>query len=274
MLWSYSVMAMREGVVLRQNEGLQIPGSLCHSQPRALEAARTPGIWLDLAGCGALVWEHHQLPPHHPECGGLPWALWHSQLPQTLSFQPVPIDDNFCGLDINQPLGGSVPVDGVTLFTSSRDRMTSVASYVYNGYSVVFVGTKTGKVKKVSLVCACGEPGFGLWVLGFGFSRWVLSLSGCSDMCYHCCVSWVFPSGKLGVKQEWEWQGSGHSLGLERLSSALGVVSVLCFGVTNFGKGKVEAAAGWSWKRIQRRSDGNLAMVLFPSSPAATGVED
>ena len=74
-----------------------------------------------------------------------------SRLPQTLSFQPVPIDDNFCGLDINQPLGGSVPVDGVTLFTSSRDRMTSVASYVYNGYSVVFVGTKTGKLKKVSL---------------------------------------------------------------------------------------------------------------------------
>uniref|UniRef100_A0A8C3V9N9 Plexin A2 n=1 Tax=Catharus ustulatus TaxID=91951 RepID=A0A8C3V9N9_CATUS len=68
--------------------------------------------------------------------------------------KPVPIDDNFCGLDINQPLGGSVPVDGVTLFTSSRDRMTSVASYVYNGYSVVFVGTKTGRLKKVRLVWA------------------------------------------------------------------------------------------------------------------------
>uniref|UniRef100_A0A8D2QF81 Plexin A2 n=1 Tax=Zonotrichia albicollis TaxID=44394 RepID=A0A8D2QF81_ZONAL len=72
---------------------------------------------------------------------------------------PVPIDDNFCGLDINQPLGGSVPVDGVTLFTSSRDRMTSVASYVYNGYSVVFVGTKTGRLKKVSPVRGCGGPG-------------------------------------------------------------------------------------------------------------------
>ncbi|NWZ41163.1 PLXA2 protein, partial [Brachypodius atriceps] len=72
---------------------------------------------------------------------------------------PVPIDDNFCGLDINQPLGGSVPVDGVTLFTSSRDRMTSVASYVYNGYSVVFVGTKTGKVKKIR---ADGPPQGGI----------------------------------------------------------------------------------------------------------------
>ncbi|XP_021233233.1 plexin-A2 isoform X1 [Numida meleagris] len=72
---------------------------------------------------------------------------------------PVPIDDNFCGLDINQPLGGSVPVDGVTLFTSSRDRMTSVASYIYNGYSVVFVGTKNGKVKKIR---ADGPPHGGI----------------------------------------------------------------------------------------------------------------
>ncbi|NWS09434.1 PLXA2 protein, partial [Motacilla alba] len=72
---------------------------------------------------------------------------------------PVPINDNFCGLDINQPLGGSVPVEGVTLFTSSRDRMTSVASYVYNGYSVVFVGTKTGRLKKIR---ADGPPQGGI----------------------------------------------------------------------------------------------------------------
>lgn len=71
--------------------------------------------------------------------------------------QPVPIDDNFCGLDINQPLGGSTPVEGLTLYTTSRDRMTSVASYVYNGYSVVFVGTKSGKLKKVR-VCEPRYP--------------------------------------------------------------------------------------------------------------------
>uniref|UniRef100_K7GG92 Plexin-A2 n=1 Tax=Pelodiscus sinensis TaxID=13735 RepID=K7GG92_PELSI len=72
---------------------------------------------------------------------------------------PVPIDDNFCGLDINQPLGGSTPVEGVTLFTTNRDRMTSVASYVYNGYSVVFVGTKSGKLKKIR---ADGPPHGGI----------------------------------------------------------------------------------------------------------------
>uniref|UniRef100_A0A673GDG9 Plexin-A2 n=1 Tax=Sinocyclocheilus rhinocerous TaxID=307959 RepID=A0A673GDG9_9TELE len=62
---------------------------------------------------------------------------------------PVPIDDSFCGLDINQPLGGSQLVTGHTLYTESRDRMTSVTSYVYNGYCVAFVGTKSGRLKKI-----------------------------------------------------------------------------------------------------------------------------
>uniref|UniRef100_A0A8C5B5W2 Plexin A2 n=1 Tax=Gadus morhua TaxID=8049 RepID=A0A8C5B5W2_GADMO len=62
---------------------------------------------------------------------------------------PVPIDDSFCGLDINQPLGGSQLVTGHTLYTESRDRMTSVTVYVYNGYCVAFVGTKSGRLKKI-----------------------------------------------------------------------------------------------------------------------------
>lgn len=63
--------------------------------------------------------------------------------------QPVPIDDHFCGLDINQPLGGSQLVSGQTVYTESRDRLTSVTSYVYNGHSVVFLGTRSGRLKKV-----------------------------------------------------------------------------------------------------------------------------
>nr|XP_061781700.1 plexin-A2-like [Nerophis lumbriciformis] len=62
---------------------------------------------------------------------------------------PVPIDDSFCGLDINQPLGGSQLVSGHTLYTETRDRMTAVISYVYNGYCVAFVGTKSGRLKKI-----------------------------------------------------------------------------------------------------------------------------
>ncbi|KAK7912544.1 hypothetical protein WMY93_012755 [Mugilogobius chulae] len=61
---------------------------------------------------------------------------------------PVPIDDHFCGLDINQPLGGSQLVTGHTVFTEGRDRLTSVTSYIYNGHSVVFLGTKSGRIKK------------------------------------------------------------------------------------------------------------------------------
>uniref|UniRef100_A0A8C5H4A1 Sema domain-containing protein n=1 Tax=Gouania willdenowi TaxID=441366 RepID=A0A8C5H4A1_GOUWI len=71
---------------------------------------------------------------------------------------PVPIDDSFCGLDINQPLGGSELVTGHTLYTETRDRMTSVTSYVYNGYCVAFVGTKSGRLKKVRLIRADGPP--------------------------------------------------------------------------------------------------------------------
>uniref|UniRef100_A0AAQ4P8Z9 Plexin-A2 n=1 Tax=Gasterosteus aculeatus aculeatus TaxID=481459 RepID=A0AAQ4P8Z9_GASAC len=70
---------------------------------------------------------------------------------------PVPIDDSFCGLDINQPLGGSQLVTGHTLYTETRDRMTSVTSYIYNGYCVAFVGTKSGRLKKVRTSC-CPSP--------------------------------------------------------------------------------------------------------------------
>uniref|UniRef100_A0A8C5FQ70 Sema domain-containing protein n=1 Tax=Gadus morhua TaxID=8049 RepID=A0A8C5FQ70_GADMO len=63
--------------------------------------------------------------------------------------KPVPIDDHFCGLDINQPLGGSQLVSSQALYTESRDRLTSVTSYVYNGHSVVFLGTRSGMLKKV-----------------------------------------------------------------------------------------------------------------------------
>ncbi|KAB0377269.1 hypothetical protein FD755_011713 [Muntiacus reevesi] len=101
---------------------------------------------------------------------------------------PVPIDDNFCGLDINQPLGGSVPVEGLTLYTTSRDRMTSVASYVYNGYSVVFVGTKSGKLKKV-----------GVWA-------WTVPAPGTSA-CRGAWALWGWQRGKPPA-----WQAEAGSL--------------------------------------------------------------
>ncbi|MEJ1280802.1 hypothetical protein NN561_011748 [Cricetulus griseus] len=58
------------------------------------------------------------------------------------------IDDNFCGLDMNAPLGVSEMVRGIPVFTEDRDRMTSVIAYVYKNHSLAFVGTKSGKLKK------------------------------------------------------------------------------------------------------------------------------
>ncbi|XP_072858585.2 plexin-A4 [Pogona vitticeps] len=59
------------------------------------------------------------------------------------------IDDNFCGLDMNAPLGVSEMVRGLPIFTEDRDRMTSVIAYVYKNHSLAFVGTKSGKLKKI-----------------------------------------------------------------------------------------------------------------------------
>ncbi|KAL7828201.1 hypothetical protein AOLI_G00313530 [Acnodon oligacanthus] len=58
------------------------------------------------------------------------------------------IDDNFCGLDMNAPLGVSEMVRGIPLFSESNDKMTSVIAYVYKNHSLAFVGTKSGRLKK------------------------------------------------------------------------------------------------------------------------------
>uniref|UniRef100_A0A673J7F5 Plexin-A4-like n=1 Tax=Sinocyclocheilus rhinocerous TaxID=307959 RepID=A0A673J7F5_9TELE len=59
------------------------------------------------------------------------------------------IDDNFCGLDMNAPLGVSEMVRGIPLFSESNDKMTSVIAYVYKNHSLAFVGTKGGRLKKI-----------------------------------------------------------------------------------------------------------------------------
>ncbi|KAG8005623.1 Plexin-A4, partial [Nibea albiflora] len=59
------------------------------------------------------------------------------------------IDDDFCGLDMNAPLGVSEMVRGKPLFSDAADKMTSVIAYVYKNHSLVFVGTKSGRVKKI-----------------------------------------------------------------------------------------------------------------------------
>lgn len=50
---------------------------------------------------------------------------------------------------MNAPLGVSEMVRGIPVFTEDRDRMTSVIAYVYKNHSLAFVGTNSGKLKKV-----------------------------------------------------------------------------------------------------------------------------
>ncbi|KAL2090595.1 hypothetical protein ACEWY4_012858 [Coilia grayii] len=62
---------------------------------------------------------------------------------------PLQIDDNFCGQDFNQPLGGTTTIEGIPLFLDKDDGMTSVAAYDYRGNTVAFAGTRNGRLKKV-----------------------------------------------------------------------------------------------------------------------------
>uniref|UniRef100_A0A8C1IRI2 Plexin-A1 n=1 Tax=Cyprinus carpio TaxID=7962 RepID=A0A8C1IRI2_CYPCA len=108
----------------------------------------------------------------------LPWLL-NKELNCINS--PLQIDDNFCGQDFNQPLGGTTTIEGFPLFLDKDDGMTSVAAYDYRGHTVAFTGTRGGSMKKVShFVCqysscneclASGDPHCGWCVLHSVCSR-------------------------------------------------------------------------------------------------------
>uniref|UniRef100_A0A8C2EA61 Plexin A1a n=1 Tax=Cyprinus carpio TaxID=7962 RepID=A0A8C2EA61_CYPCA len=76
----------------------------------------------------------------------LPWLL-NKELNCINS--PLQIDDNFCGQDFNQPLGGTITIEGIPLFLDKDDGMTSVAAYDYHGHTVAFTGTRSGRMKKI-----------------------------------------------------------------------------------------------------------------------------
>ena len=93
---------------------------------------------------------------------GTGWAA--QRLTSTLP-QPLQIDDDFCGQDFNQPLGGTITLEGMPLFVDKEDGLTAVAAYDYRGYTVVFTGTRSGHIQKV-------RPGDGGDVMGW-MELWV-----------------------------------------------------------------------------------------------------
>lgn len=50
---------------------------------------------------------------------------------------------------LNQPLGGLHVIEGLPLLADGADGMASVAAYTYQQHSVVFIGTRSGNLKKV-----------------------------------------------------------------------------------------------------------------------------
>ncbi|KAG5282062.1 hypothetical protein AALO_G00051820 [Alosa alosa] len=76
----------------------------------------------------------------------LPWLL-NKELPCINT--PKQIGDDFCGLVLNQPLGSLRVIEGTPLFDDRTDGMAAVAAYTYGEHSVVFVGTRSGHLKKI-----------------------------------------------------------------------------------------------------------------------------
>ncbi|TNN56588.1 Plexin A3 [Liparis tanakae] len=59
------------------------------------------------------------------------------------------IGDDFCGQVLNQPLGGLRVIEGNPLYEDRTEGMGAVAAYTYGEHTVVFVGTRSGQLKKV-----------------------------------------------------------------------------------------------------------------------------
>ncbi|MEQ2311800.1 Plexin A3 [Ameca splendens] len=63
---------------------------------------------------------------------------------------PKQIGDDFCGQVLNQPLGGLRVIEGHPLYEDRTEGMGAVAAYTYGEHTVVFVGTRSGQLKKAS----------------------------------------------------------------------------------------------------------------------------
>ena len=59
------------------------------------------------------------------------------------------INEDFCGMDVNQPLGGINPIETEPAITYDNVLLTSVAATSTHEYTVAFLGTNTGHLKKV-----------------------------------------------------------------------------------------------------------------------------
>jgi plexin A len=62
------------------------------------------------------------------------------------------IGEDFCGLDVNTPLGGGEPVIERPVCTMNNVLLTAVAATSTGDFTVVFLGTSKGHLKKVFII--------------------------------------------------------------------------------------------------------------------------
>lgn len=58
------------------------------------------------------------------------------------------LSEDFCGLDVNSPLGGETPVTSTAAATFNTE-ITSIAATTTSSFTVAFIGTKRGHLKKL-----------------------------------------------------------------------------------------------------------------------------
>ncbi|CAG9816899.1 unnamed protein product [Phaedon cochleariae] len=78
--------------------------------------------------------------------GALPEALQSTRDPRSTKLQTI--GEDFCGLDVNTPLGGEQPVSAVPVLLFDT-RLTAVVATSTGDFTVVFIGTAKGHLKKV-----------------------------------------------------------------------------------------------------------------------------
>lgn len=62
------------------------------------------------------------------------------------------IGEDFCGLDVNTPLGGNEAVVERPVVTMNNVLLTAVAATSTGDFTVVFLGTSKGHLKKVTFL--------------------------------------------------------------------------------------------------------------------------
>ena len=64
------------------------------------------------------------------------------------------LPEDFCGMDVNSPLGGELPVKSLAIQTF-HEGLTAVAGTSFDDSTVFFLGTATGHLKKVRKTLNC-----------------------------------------------------------------------------------------------------------------------